>query len=128
MQNFLTKFKWELYVWFCIEVQEACAKSNITIWQTTADRKDPISSQTRDVPQASFMVQGFIHGPSTCIVILASKGFCSISHIHALTQMRTSVRYWTENTFGPLEKLLVGLQGSGRFRWKGLSKTNIFMW
>ena len=32
------------------------------------------------------------------------------------------------NTFGPLEKLLVGLQGSGRSRWKGLSKTNIFMW
>ena len=36
--------------------------------------------------------------------------------------------FFSDNTFGPLEKLLEGLQGSGRSRWKGLSKTNIFMW
>ena len=33
-----------------------------------------------------------------------------------------------QNTFGPLEMLIVGLQGSGRSHWKDLSKTNIFMW
>ena len=71
MQNFLNKFKWELYVRFRTEVQEACAKSNNTIWQTTAHRKDLISSHMRDVLHASFMVQEFVHGPSTCIVVLA---------------------------------------------------------
>ena len=38
------------------------------------------------------------------------------------------LHFLEDNTLGPLEKLLVGLQGSTRSRWKGLSKTNIFRW
>ena len=57
--------------------------------------------------------------------------FCIDIAQYALTQIFKifwSCHFFSENTFGPLEKLLVGLQGSGRSRWKGLSKTNIFMW
>ena len=33
-----------------------------------------------------------------------------------------------ENTFQTLQKLLIGSLGSGRARWKGLSKPQLFVW
>ena len=47
---------------------------------------------------------------------------------YLLKQISIGMSLFGANTFGPLEKLLVGLQGSGRSCLKGLSKTNIFMW
>ena len=55
---------------------------------------------------------------------------CSISQyaIKQIFKIFWGCHFFRENPLGPLEKLLVGLQGSMRSRWKGLSKTNIFMW
>ena len=38
------------------------------------------------------------------------------------------ITFFRANTFGLLEKLLVGLQGLGRASLKGLSKKQLFMW
>ena len=71
------------------------------------------------------------------------KAYCAISHtfvwystlcdiaqyvIKQIFNICWVAIFWAFNLLGPLEKLLVDLQGSTRSRWKGLSKTNIFMW
>jgi len=55
---------------------------------------------------------------------------CNIAHYanKLIFKIFWGCHFFRENPLGPLEKLLVGLQGSTRARWKGLSKTNIFMW
>ena len=71
------------------------------------------------------------------------KAYCAISHtfvwystlcdiaqyvIKQIFNICWVAIFWVFNLLGPLKKLLVGLQGSTRSRWKGLSKANIFMW